>query len=96
MRLLLTGASGYFGQHFAPPTSVSFELISAYFSQPEKITAGTPVELDLKDPAQTQRKLRQIQPEIIVHTAGSNRDPQTQASIVPGPSTLRERAGTWA
>jgi dTDP-4-dehydrorhamnose reductase len=90
VRLLLTGASGFFGGHFAPPAARRFELYSAYYSHPEKITAGRPLALDLTDAAALGRALADRRPEVVVHAAASNRDEQNQQAIVPGARALAE------
>ena len=90
MRLLLTGASGFFGGRFAPLAARRYELYSAYYSHPEKITAGRPLALDLKDASALRRTLDDLRPQIVVHAAASNRDEQNQQAILPGARALAE------
>jgi dTDP-4-dehydrorhamnose reductase len=88
MRLLLTGASGYFGRHFAPLAARRFETLSAYYTHPEHITAGGAVRLDLKDAARTRLLLAELQPQVIVHAAASNHDEQNLQAILPAARAL--------
>ena len=91
-RLLLTGASGYLGAHLAPRAAKLFDVYSTYFSNPERITAGVPLYLDLSNPDAVRQMLYFFQPEAIVHTAASNRDGQNMAAIVPVARALAEYA----
>lgn len=88
LRLLLTGASGFLGAHLGPLAASRFDLYSAYYSNPGRVTAGTPVALDLKDEATVRRTLAGIRPDVIIHTATSNRDAQNEDAIVPGARVL--------
>ncbi|MBI3360293.1 MAG: sugar nucleotide-binding protein [Chloroflexi bacterium] len=87
-RLLLTGASGYLGSHLAPLAARRFELYSAFYSNPDRVTAGTPIGLDLTDGAALERALAELRPDVILHTAASNRDAQNCEAIVPGARAL--------
>jgi dTDP-4-dehydrorhamnose reductase len=92
VRLLLTGASGYFGQHFARAAADRFELHAAYFSHPDRLTAGLPVALDLKQEAEATRTLEALGPKVIVHAAASNRDTQSLDAILPAARALARYA----
>jgi dTDP-4-dehydrorhamnose reductase len=70
--ILLTGASGYLGQHLALRAAARCQLYSAYSRQPNKITAGQPVKLDLTGRAEVLALVRQIRPQAIIHAAAIN------------------------
>lgn len=70
--ILLTGASGYLGQHLAPRAAERYRLYSAYSRQPARVTAGQPVKLDLTDRAAVLALVRQLKPQAIIHAAAIN------------------------
>ena len=92
-RSLLTGASGYVGAQLAQSMAAHFDLYSAFFSSPARVTAGTPLALDLRDEAAVRHTLAALQPEVIIHTAASNRDEQNLTAIVPAARALADYAG---
>jgi dTDP-4-dehydrorhamnose reductase len=93
VRLLLTGASGFFGQAFARAAAPACDLTAVYYTNPAKITAGHPLALDLKDAAGVRRALADLQPHVIVHAAASNRDEQNQLAILPAAQSLAAYTG---
>lgn len=70
--LLITGASGYLGQHLAPMAAERYQVFAACHSDPTRITAGQPVALDLVDRAAVCALVRQLAPEAIIHAAAIN------------------------
>jgi dTDP-4-dehydrorhamnose reductase len=65
MKILITGASGFFGKNLVTFLSPSFEVFGTYHSH--KINGLH--YLDLSDKSQISRLIGQIKPDIIVHAA---------------------------
>lgn len=70
--ILLTGASGYLGQHVAIRAAEKYELYSAYATNPNRITAGQPVQLDLRNRAIVRQVITKLKPQAIIHAAAIN------------------------
>ncbi|MCB9100414.1 MAG: sugar nucleotide-binding protein [Anaerolineales bacterium] len=70
--LLLTGASGYLGQHVAVRAAERYHLYSTFGANPAGITAGQPVQLDLGDRAAIHQTINQLKPQAIIHAAAVN------------------------
>lgn len=92
MRLLITGGSGYLGQHLVPQArSAGHDVTYSYFSaDPLQLPHG--LACDLRDRHAVQNLVRAIQPEAIIHTAGSNRTPDMSNVIIEGTRHLVESA----
>lgn len=70
--LLLTGASGYLGQHVAVRAAEKYDLYAAFGANPAGITAGQPVSLDLADRATVHQTVNRLNPQAIIHAAAIN------------------------
>ncbi|MCB0195258.1 MAG: sugar nucleotide-binding protein [Anaerolineae bacterium] len=70
--LLLTGASGYLGQHLALRAADAYDLYAAYGSNSAGITAGQPVQLDLSSREAVHQVIERLQPQAIIHAAAVN------------------------
>ncbi|MCB0209211.1 MAG: sugar nucleotide-binding protein [Anaerolineae bacterium] len=70
--LLLTGASGYLGQHVALRAADEYDLYAAYGSNAAGITAGQPIQLDLGSRAAVQQVIERLNPQAIIHAAAVN------------------------
>ena len=94
--LLLTGASGYLGQHLAVRAAEKFELYSAFGANPSGITAGQPVQLDLGTRAAVHQTVDRLKPQTIIHAAainpGSGDDAAMQRINADGSRYLAEAA----
>jgi len=90
-RLLITGGSGYLGQHMVPAAADTFDTVHTYFTQ-DSPHLGNGYFIDLRDSLATHRLISEIQPAIIVHLAGSNRSPDMESVIVQGTRNIVEEA----
>jgi dTDP-4-dehydrorhamnose reductase len=90
-RLLITGGSGYLGQHLVPAAADTFDTVYTYFTQ-DRPQLGNGYCIDLRDSHAVHRLISKIQPAIIVHLAGSNRSPDMESVIVQGTRNIVEEA----
>lgn len=86
-RILITGGSSYLGQHLVPTisssTAVSHTICYTYYqNNPTPLDQGQ--QLDIQDETAVHDLIRNFQPEIIIHLAGSNRGAQMAAIIRQG------------
>lgn len=89
-RLLVTGGSGYLGSEILARIT-DFETHATFCTRtldPAVLPADRSHRLDLRDRAATERLLDEIRPDVVLHTAGSNRGAANLESIVPGARTL--------
>jgi dTDP-4-dehydrorhamnose reductase len=70
--LLLTGGSGYLGQHISLKAVERFTLFTGYNSRADQIMAGQPVALNLTHRAETLRIITELKPQAIIHAAAVN------------------------
>jgi dTDP-4-dehydrorhamnose reductase len=73
-RVLVTGGSGYLGQHLLEHLALdeSIDLAYTYSTAALPVTAlriETPFHMDLTDDASIKAVISQFQPHIVVHTA---------------------------
>ncbi len=69
-KLLVTGGSGYLGQHLLPAAAREFELYATTHMAP--VANGKSIFLDLTNRAEVERVLLEIQPDAIIHAAAIN------------------------
>ncbi|HEX3053431.1 MAG TPA: SDR family oxidoreductase [Aggregatilineaceae bacterium] len=73
-KLLVTGASGTLGGPLTErATADGWEVWSAYYSRPDRIRAGHPIQLDLRDAEALRRVVAEIEPSAIIHCAITER-----------------------
>lgn len=70
--LLITGGSGYLGQHVTLKAAERFTLFTGYHSRADQIVAGQPVALNLTDQVETLRVIGELKPQAIIHAAAVN------------------------
>jgi len=70
--LLLTGGSGYLGQHISLKAVERFTLFTGYNRRVDQIMAGQPVALNLTDQVETLRVIGELKPQAIIHAAAVN------------------------
>jgi dTDP-4-dehydrorhamnose reductase len=81
--ILITGGSSYLGQHLVPLAATQHETFYTYYeNDPLRRTGG--LQLDLRDAAAVLALVSTLKPEVIIHTAGSNRVADMGYVIVGG------------
>lgn len=71
-KILVTGSSGYLGQHLTPRAIERYELYAAYHTSPQTVKAGRPIQLDLTDRQAVLTGVTDLAPQAIIHTAAIN------------------------
>jgi dTDP-4-dehydrorhamnose reductase len=71
-RLLITGGSGYLGQHLTRRAAESFELYTSYCDHSDQIRAGQPVRLDITSQEEVLRLMVELKPQAVIHAAALN------------------------
>jgi len=91
-RVLITGGSGYLGQHLVPLARGRYDVLYT-FLQHDPLALPGASRLDLLDRPAVLSLVGRFRPQAIVHTAGSNRSPNMEAVIQDGTRNLVEAAG---
>ncbi len=73
-RLLITGASGTLGGPLSIlAADTGWEVTSGCYSRPERVLAGRICPVDLRDPQATRAWIAEVQPDVIIHAAATER-----------------------
>ncbi|MBN1202387.1 MAG: SDR family oxidoreductase [Anaerolineae bacterium] len=73
-RLLVTGASGTLGAPLTERAAASgWYVTGTCLAHPDRVRAGRPVRLDLRDPGAVHDLVRAVRPDVIIHTAVTER-----------------------
>lgn len=73
MRVLITGISGYLGQHLARVAANKFSVVGTYFNNMQAMPSGIEsFRLDITNLDEVTAKIAQIAPNAIIHTAALN------------------------
>ncbi|NDJ77591.1 MAG: SDR family oxidoreductase [Chloroflexi bacterium] len=73
-RLLVSGASGTLGGPLTERAEAAgWDVTGTYFSRPDRIRAGTPVQIDLRDEAAVRALAHESQPDVIINAAVTER-----------------------
>jgi dTDP-4-dehydrorhamnose reductase len=91
-RVLITGGSGYLGQHLVPSAVDRYDVLYT-FLQNDPLALPGASRLDLLDRDAVLSLVGQFRPQVIIHTAGSNRSPNMEAVIREGTRHIVEAAG---
>ncbi len=70
--ILITGGSGYLGQHLTARAIQTYSVHTTYHNHPDEIKAGHPLPLNLTNRAAVLRLLDVLAPEVIIHLAAIN------------------------
>ena len=70
--ILITGGSGYLGQHLTAYAAQNFTVHTTYYTHPTQIKAGHPLPLDLGNRTAVMRLLDMLTPQAVIHTAAIN------------------------
>jgi dTDP-4-dehydrorhamnose reductase len=84
-KLLITGGSGYLGRHLARWAATTWPgdfLYTTFSADPLGLPQGA--TLDLRDGPAVAWLVADFAPDVIIHTAGSNRTPDMTAVIIEG------------
>lgn len=94
IRILITGGSSYLGQHLVPAalrSTVAHTInYTFYRNDPLRLPYGHP--LDVRDARAVHSMVTSLQPDVIIHTAGSNRATDMTAVIQGGTQHIVEAA----
>lgn len=96
-RLLITGGSSYLGQHLVPKAiAANTDVLYTFFSQdPLGLPNGR--HLDIRSETAVTQLVANFAPDVIIHTAGSNRGEDMAAVIELGAAHItRAAAATGA
>ncbi|MBX3057738.1 MAG: SDR family oxidoreductase [Anaerolineae bacterium] len=91
LRLLITGGSSYLGQHLTPQATAVYDTLYTYF-QHDPLNSGQRERLDLRDETAVLRLITDFRPDVIIHTAGSNRGADMAAVIRLGTRHITQAA----
>ena len=86
--LLVTGGSSFLGRHLVAQALPRWRVIATFWSKPGAIPPALPAsqkhQLDLRNETEVARFFFHHQPDVIIHTAGSNRPRDYARLIVEG------------
>lgn len=80
MRILITGGSSYLGQHLVPLAAANHDVVYTYFSH-DPLQLPHREWLDVRDDTAVNQLIKSYRPQVIIHTAGSNRGDDMEAVI---------------
>jgi len=90
-RLLITGGSSYLGQHLVPQALAAHEVRYTFFSQdPLGLPDGR--YLDIRSETDVDQLVTDFAPDVIIHTAGSNRGADMEVVIEQGAAHVARAA----
>ncbi|NLF77634.1 MAG: SDR family oxidoreductase [Chloroflexi bacterium] len=82
-RLLITGASGTLGGPLAVQAAAAgWDVTATYLTRADRVRAGKPVRLDLRDAGAVDALVRQVQPDVIIHAAVTERSGDGYADAI--------------
>jgi dTDP-4-dehydrorhamnose reductase len=93
-RILITGGSSYLGRHLVPLATPLFDVHYTYYTHDPASSNAVGHQLDVRDKTAFSHLLQTLQPDVVIHTAGSNRSPDMATVIVQGAQQVTEAAAT--
>lgn len=91
-KILVTGGSGYLGQHLVPRLSEGYDVLYSYHKHQRPLPGAQATQLDVRDSLSVQTLVNNWRPETIIHAAGSNRSPDMKKAICLGAENIRDAA----
>lgn len=91
MRLIVTGASGDLGRPLSRLAAERWETLGTYVSRPE-IGGGGAVSLNVCDKIEVDALFRKYRPDVVIHTAISERSPDMRTAIPLGLRNIAQAA----
>ncbi len=92
-RLLITGGGSFLGQHLVPLAFSQFETRYTIYRQ-DPFNSPASRRIDLRDHEPIKNLVTAFQPDVIIHTAGSNRSQDMDAVIRQGTGHITAAAET--
>lgn len=93
MRVLITGASGYLGQHLLQRLPADWQVWAGFYRRPLVADPGyTPLPLDIGQAQAVDAAVRSIRPDLILHTAIARQPADFDAIIVRGSAHVASAA----
>jgi dTDP-4-dehydrorhamnose reductase len=89
--VLITGGSSYLGQHLVPLASTHYETFYTYYQNDPLHLPGS-FQLDVRDAAAVSNLVSNLNPDVIIHTAGSNRTADMWNVIIEGTNHIAQAA----
>ncbi|HET6444723.1 MAG TPA: SDR family oxidoreductase [candidate division Zixibacteria bacterium] len=90
-RLLITGGSSYLGQHLVPKALERYSCRYTFFNRdPLELPEG--VWLDARNKGAVKELIHEWRPQVIFHTAGSNRSDDMENVICSGAKNITDAA----
>jgi dTDP-4-dehydrorhamnose reductase len=93
-RILITGGSSYLGRHLVPQASPDFDVHYTYYSYDPALPHAVGHQLDVRDESAVFHLLQTLRPDVVIHTAGSNRTPDMERVIVQGTQHMTAAANS--
>jgi dTDP-4-dehydrorhamnose reductase len=87
-RILITGGSGYLGQHLVPLALEPGHTIHYIYHQTNPTLPAQGHQLDIRDETAVRQLIFSFQPEIIIHMAASNRGSEMATVIRQGAGNI--------
>lgn len=86
-RILISGGSGYLGRHLVPALRADHDVLYTYFHN-DPLQGEDGYQVDLRDATAVSALVQSWQPEVIIHTAGSNRGADMAEVITRGTENI--------